>query len=451
MKKYLLILFIVVFMTGLTACGGGNSNQAGNTAAGSDTATGNDSAAGNGANSEQEISGEITVFGWGGGEELQSRKDATKVFKKLYPKVKVNEVWLPADNVDVKLDAALAAGNAGDVIMMSPDWKGLRTKWFEDLNPYIERDQLDLEALFTEGVDGGYVDPDGKREGMPATASDFMIAYNKEIFDKAGVPYPTNDWTWDDFANIAKQVSSGEGANRIYGIVSHWILQSFAPFVYGGAPYNEDWTKQTLDDENTLKGYQLFGDLVKAKAMPDDAAAKSMPMDQMFAAGKAAMYPLGLFEASTIAKNIGSNFEWGIVMPPKDPSGKTVNIKFQTGFAMNKDSKNKEAAWAYIKTVSLNKEVGDLYSKVNLPALKESADATFANLKIEGTDIAMLDFVTGLQDAITFPWGGSIAKAGDLYEQVWQEVTVQGKSAEEAAGAFASQIQAAFDSIHQSK
>lgn len=433
MRKFAIILLIGIFVTVITACSA-NSDQAA------------ENSSGNG-----EISGDLTVFGWGGGEELQSRKEATKIFKKLYPKVKVHEVWLPADNIDVKLDAALAAGNAGDVIMMSPDWKGLRSKWFEDLNPYIEKDQLDLEALLTQGVDGGYVDADGKREGMPTTASDFMIAYNKDIFDKAGLPYPTDDWTWDDFSATAKQVSSGEGANRVYGIVSHWILQSFAPFVYGGMPYNEDWSKQTLDDPDTLKGYQLFGDLVNAKAMPDDAAAKSMPMDQMFAAGRAAMYPLGVFEASTIAKNIGPNFQWGIVMPPKDPSGKTVNIKFQTGFAMNKDSKNKEAAWAYIKTVSLNKEVGDLYSKVNLPAAKESADSTFANLKIEGTDISMVDFVTGLQDAITFPWGGSIAKAGDLYEQTWQQVTVQGKSAEEAAKAYTSQIQSALDSIHQSK
>lgn len=81
-----------------------------------------------------------------------------------------------------------------------------------------------------------------------------MIAYNKDIFDKAGIPYPTNDWTWDDFSTTAKQVSSGEGANRVYGIVSHWILQSFAPYIYGGMPYNEDWSKQTLDDPNTLKG-----------------------------------------------------------------------------------------------------------------------------------------------------------------------------------------------------
>ena len=42
----------------------------------------------------------------------------------------------------------------------------------------------------------------------------FSIAYNKEIFDEARVPYPTNDWTWDDFAEIAKLVSSGSGADQ---------------------------------------------------------------------------------------------------------------------------------------------------------------------------------------------------------------------------------------------
>ena len=264
----------------------------------------------------------------------------------------------------------------------------------------------------------------------------------------AGVPYPTEDWTWDDFAEIAKKVSSGEGANRIYGVVSHWILQSFAPMIYGGRPYNDDWTQQQLDDPRVIKGYQLFGDLVKAGAMPDDAASKAMPMDQMFAAGRAAMYPMGLFEASSIAKAIGNNFEWDIVMPPKDPEGKTVNIKFQTGFAMNKDSKNKEAAWAYIKTVSLNKEVGDIYSRVNLPASREAAETTFKEQTIEGTSIKMEDFVTGLENAIVFPWGGALSKAADLYGQVWEQVTLQGQSAEEAAKEYAPKIQEAFDSIH---
>jgi len=429
MKKFISLVFALVLTLSITACSSDSSEV---------------SSQGDG----KTISGELTIMGWGGGEELQARKQATKVFKKLYPKVKVHEIWLPADSVDQKLDAALAAGNAADVIMMSPDWKGLRTKWFEDLNPYLEKDNINV-ADFTPGADDGYLDPDGKREGMPTTQSDFMFAYNKEIFDKAGVPYPTNDWTWDDFKEISEKVSSGSGAKRTYGIVSHWILQSFAALPYGGTPYNSDWTKQTIDDPKTIKALELFEDLVKSKELPDDAASKSIPMDQMFVSGKAAMYPLGLFEAGEIANKIGKNFEWGIVLPPKDPNGKNTNIKFQTGFAMNKDSKNKNAAWAYIKTISMDKEVNDIYAKVGIPALKESAETTFSKLNIPNTNIKQTDYFNGLNDATTFPWGGSISKAADLFGQVWQEITTQKSSAKEAVEKYAPQIQAALDEVQQ--
>ena len=394
------------------------------------------------------ISGEITIMGWGGGEELKARKEATKVFKKLYPDVKVKEIWLPADSVDQKLDAALAAGNAADVIMMSPDWKGLRSKWLEDLTPYDEKENIDL-ADFTPGADDGYITPDGTREGLPTTQSTFLIAYNKNIFDKAGVPYPTEDWTWDDFSDIAQKVSSGSGANRTYGMVSHWSQNRFATYFYGGGPYNEDWTKQTVDDPKTIKSLELIEKLVKTEALPDDAASKSIPVDAMFVSQKAAMYPLGLFEAGDIAQKVGKNFEMGFVLPPKDPNGKSVNIKFQTGFAMNKDSKNKDAAWEYIKTVSMNKEINDIYAKVGIPALKESAETTFANMSIPNTNTKQTDYMSALEDAVQAPWGGSINKATDVFDQLMQEITTQKSTAKEAVEKYAPKIQKALDEVHQ--
>lgn len=431
------IMMILLFTVACSSDDGNNNN-----------ASSSDNTDANTENTET-ISGEITIMGWGGGNELQARKDATDVFRELYPDVKVNEIWLPADSVDQKLDAALAAGDAADVIMMSPDWKGLRSQWLEDLTPYLERDNIDPEEVFTPGADEGYVTPDGVREGLPTTQSTFMIAYNKNIFDDAGVPYPTEDWTWDDFAEIAKQLSSGSGADRTYGMVRHWIQNRFAPFFYGGKPYNEDWTQQHIDDPETIKGLELIEDLIKAEALPDDAASESMPMDAMFVSQKAAMYPLGLFEAADLAEKIGDNFEWGVVLPPKDPNGKNVNIKFQTGFAMNKDSENKEAAWAYIKTVSMNKEVNDLYAKVGIPALKESADTTFAEMTIPNTDIKQVEYLRGLEDAEMAPWGGAINKATDIFEQLTEEITTQKSTAKEAVEKYAPLIQEALDEVHQ--
>lgn len=434
MKKLLTLLLASLFVFFITACSSDSNNSNNN-----DNASKGDGEA---------ISGEITVMGWGGGEELQARKDATKVFQELYPDVKVKEIWLPADSVDQKLDAALAAGDAADVIMMSPDWKGLRSKWLEDLTPYVEKDNID-PADFTPGADDGYITPDGVREGMPTTQSSFLFAYNKNIFDEAGVPYPTEDWTWDDYADIAKKVSSGSGSDRTYGMVSHWIQNRFATYPYGGGPYNSDWTEQTVDDPKTIKALELIEDLIEAEALPDAAASESIPTDAMFVSQKAAMYPLGLFEASDLAKKIGDNFEWGVVLPPKDPNGKNVNIKFQTGFAMNKDSKNKEAAWEYIKTVSMNKEINDIYSTVGIPALKESADTTFAEMTIPNTDIKQTSYLTGLEDAVQAPWGGSINKATDVFEQLMEEITTRKSSAKEAVEKYAPKIQEALDEAHQ--
>jgi len=434
MKKLLALLFASLLLFLITACSSDSSNT--------------DSKDNENKEDGDKISGEITIMGWGGGEELKARKEATKVFQKLYPDVKVKEIWLPADSVDQKLDAALAAGDAADVIMMSPDWKGLRSKWLEDLTPYIERDNINL-ADFTPGADDGYVNPDGMREGMPTTQSTFLIAYNKNLFDQAGVPYPTEDWTWDDFAEISQKISSGSVADRTYAMVSHWVQNRFATYFYGGGPYNDDWSKQTVDDPKTVKSLELIEHLIEIDALPDASASKSIPMDAMFVSQKAAMYPLGLFEAADIAEKIGKNFEWGVVLPPKDPNGKNVNIKFQTGFAMNKDSKNKEAAWEYIKTVSMNKEVNDIYAKVGIPALKESADTTFADMTIPNTDIKQTVYLAGLEDAVQAPWGGSINKATDVFEQLMEEITTRKSSAKDAVEKYAPKIQEALDEAKQ--
>ncbi|WP_026487286.1 ABC transporter substrate-binding protein [Caldanaerobius polysaccharolyticus] len=436
-KNFLIFLLVGVILVSLTACSKNKSTAA--------------NSAGSKQGKEQTISGTITVFGWGGGEELKVRKEATQIFRKLYPNVKVKEIWLPANEVDKKLDAALAAGNAADVIMMSPDWYGLRTKWFEDLTPYVKKDHLDLQNIYTPGVDVGYVDSDGKREGLPVTASAFVFAYNKDIFDKAGVPYPTDNWTWDDFKTICERVSSGSGINRIYGIVSHWVLPNFATIAYGGKMYNDGWTKQMVDDPNSLKGLQMFGDLFAKKAIPDNAASNTMPMDQMFASGKAAIYPMGLFEAAQIATEIGNHFKWDVVLPPKDPEGKNTNISFLTGFAMNKDSKNKAAAWEYIKTVSTNKEIADLYCKVDIPSLRESAESTFKTMRIGNSQITTEKFVKGLETATMNPWGGALAKAGDQYTQMWQQITIKHRSAIDAAKEYAPRIQSALDELHSQK
>ncbi|NLY30733.1 MAG: carbohydrate ABC transporter substrate-binding protein, partial [Firmicutes bacterium] len=157
------------------------------------------------------VSGKLTIWSWGAGGEKEAREAAVNAFIKAYPQLDVEHSVIPtADSVwDQKQAAAYSAGTAADVMQMSPDYYGLLSRYYEDLRSYVERDGINLEELTTPGILDGYYRPDGKLEAMPLLANCFVFAYNKELFDRFGVAYPTDDWTWEDFAEMAPKFVSG--------------------------------------------------------------------------------------------------------------------------------------------------------------------------------------------------------------------------------------------------
>ncbi|MFQ7768056.1 MAG: hypothetical protein ACLRIL_07140 [Fusicatenibacter saccharivorans] len=76
----------------------------------------------------------------------------------------------------------------------------------------------------------------------------------------------------------------------------------------GGSAYSDDLKTCEVNSQEVKDGLNLFGDLVQSKAMPDDTAAKSLPKEQLFVSGHAAMYTLGGFETKLIAEEVGDNF-----------------------------------------------------------------------------------------------------------------------------------------------
>lgn len=393
--------------------------------------------------------GTLTIWSWGADMEKTQREEAVKVFQKAHPELKVEHVVLPtADSVwDQKSAAAFAAGNAGDVMQMSPDYFGLMTRYYEDLNPYVRRDGINLEEAITEGMLDGYYRPDGKLEAMPLLANCFVYAYNKDLFDKAGVPYPTDDWTWQDLANMAPKFVSGEGVNHVYFLVNHWVNPNFAIISMGGIPYTEDFKSVLMDSPEVAAGLDLFGQLVKTGALPDDVAAQTLPKEQLFVSGKAAVFPAGGFEIATLTEEIGNSFQWGVVLPPKAPSGKNTNITYATGYAMNAAAKNKDAAWLFLKEVSYaNDDMARQTMKVGMPANKKIAEGEYS--RIQYGPLANGKYVQGLATSRLNIWGGALARAGDQWTQMWQTVTIEGSSAKAAQDKYFPLIQRAWGELN---
>ena len=388
----------------------------------------------------------LVIWSWGADEEKKAREDAVAIFQENHPEIEVEHSVIPtADHAwDQKAAAALAAGTGPDVMQMSPDYYGLYSDYFEDLQPYLEKEGVNADDVFTEGMLAPYYRPDGKLEGMPLLENVFVLAYNKDLFDQFGVDYPTDDWTWDDLKEAAEKFVSGEGADATYGIVNHWVEPNFALICEGGSPYSDDLQTLELNTPEVAAGLDLFGELVQSKAMPDDTAAKSLPKEQLFVSGHAAMYPLGGFETKLIAEEIGDNFNWDVVTMPKVKDGGTNNVMYATGYSMLKTAENKDAAWTFLKEVGYeNEDMAEVTSRVGIPGNKTAAEGFYK--EITNGPIDNSKYLEGLATARLNIWGGVFANAGDQWTQIWQAVTMNGQSGQDAIDAYYPILEQAFN------
>ena len=415
-----------------------------------DDATVEDTATDDSASADTSASGDsdtLVIWSWGADEEKIAREDMVAAYQAANPDVKIEHSVVPtADGVwDQRMTAALAAGTGPDVIQMSPDWYGLFSDHFVDLNQFVERDGLDFDAVITEGMMTPYYAADGKLDGMPLLQNVFSLAYNADMFNEFGVDLPTADWTWDDVLAAAKQFASGSGADATYGLSTHWNLAQFSIIIKGGSPYSADLTTLELDTPEVRAGVDLFGEMIATGAMPDNAASQALPQEQQFVSGRAAMYIMGGFEAKLISDLIGDNFEWGAVSMPQVPGG-TNNLRFATGYAMVNTSQNQDLAWDFMKSVSFdNDEMAEITARVGMPSNKHIAETVFAK-QVNGP-VANEVFLGGLDTARLWIWGGAFSEVGSIWDQVWESVTIQGVSADEAMEEYLPSLQRAWDEV----
>ena len=89
-----------------------------------------------------------------------------------------------------------------------------------------------------------------------------VFFYNKTLFQRAGVPEPTERWTWDDLLDAARKLTRADGSQ--WGInVGTGFEGQLLTFIWsaGGDYINKERTRTTMDDPGTLEGLQWVADL----------------------------------------------------------------------------------------------------------------------------------------------------------------------------------------------
>ncbi len=366
MKKVMASALTIAMLGGMIAgCGNTNAPAAASTPAPAETTPAAETtAAKEETPAAEEASGEqvtIKVAHWDSTLE-PSTQMLIDGFEAANPNIKVELIDIASAEYSNKLTVMLNGGNDLDVVWVKdPDNTPSIAErgQLEDLTSYIERDGVDLSAM--NGADA--LNLDGKQVALPVSTGFYVLYYNKDIFDAAGVEYPSNDMTWEEFEELAKKVTSGEDNDKKYGALLHtwqacvqnWAVQDGKHTILDTdysfmKPYYEMALR--MQDEGTIMDYSTL-------------KTGNIHYSSVFMEGQCAMMPMGSwFMATMIQKTKAgeTSVNWGVATLPHPAdveAGYTVGST--TPMGVNANSKNKDAAWEFVKYCS-GEEGADIYA-----------------------------------------------------------------------------------------
>jgi multiple sugar transport system substrate-binding protein len=253
-------------------------------------------------------------------------------FEKLNPGVTIkaaNVVNTPDTYVPL-LQTERLAGNEPmidetyDVLTPTLEVDGL----IGDLTPDLKMGEPYAQNYWLPTFEASYIPPKGAPFGVGQVfalaneADATVIMYNENEFKAAGVPFPTNNWTWSDMLADAAKLKIGSGASqKQYGacLRPDWQAE-YNPVLkaYGVTAFTE--TTPTLDTPAALKAWALMIDpLLNGDAVPEaqqQAKNGSSGCEPFFESGEAAMSIEVRGNLPGLQQAIGSKFAYNVVPMP---------------------------------------------------------------------------------------------------------------------------------------
>ncbi len=239
---------------------------------------------------------------------------------------------------DTKLQTALAGGSPPDIFYIDsfklPDLvaAGAVAPIGDQLtNP--DDFYPSMREAFT--IDGTFYCP-------PKDFSTLALEYNKDLFDAAGVAYPTADWTWDDLRAAAEQLTNADAG--VYGMVLSPDFARLIALIYanGGTVTDEGFTAMTLDSDAVKQATEFYVSLVTDGFAAQPADLDSGWAGEAFGKGKAAMAMEGNWIVPFLADQF-PDVNYGLVELPAGSAGKAT-MAFTVCYGVPAGGANNEAA-----------------------------------------------------------------------------------------------------------
>jgi methyl-accepting chemotaxis protein/ABC-type glycerol-3-phosphate transport system substrate-binding protein len=314
-------------------------------------------------------------------------------FMATHPEIRLRHLHL--GNAD--FDGQLALPEAPDVTWAAPDWAPQLLQPLDDL---IERDRFDLSSFVPGVVESLRRLGDGRTYGLPMHLNMPQMVYNKNLFERAGVPVPRPGITWEELLPGLERIKERCG---VHGIEIDMRNAHFLPFALhflapAGAPLMSDDGARVLRGALVEEKLQFLYDLSQRGLM--------VPYDQLWA-------PVRPFVKGEVAVLIGStatllftpiremaargelNFVPEVAAHPtfRAHPGVAPAANFHL-VGIHRFAKDREASWRLVQHLITNPERirGDILRWGQAPVqYNDGVKAAYAELGRQGAPTQYLD------------------------------------------------------------
>ena len=339
----------------------------------------------------QDVTITYTDFIANGGNE-DNLASIVKAFEDANPGITVDVTTMPYADYCTALQTDLAAGTQADVF----DVEYANYGAYQAAGVLAPIEGVDT-SVYTPSLLEAY-QTDGAQYALPSSFSDVVLFYNKDLFDAAGVDYPTSSWTWaDEQAAAQKLTDAGAGVWGDYQPISYY--EFYKALVQNGAQFLADDGKSVAFD--TPAGVEAAQWLIgkSGTTMPTAEQGAGTPdFDSgLFTSGKLAMWHTGIwmFGAATDA-----GLNWDIAVEPGNTT--QASAMFSNALGVSAKSQHVAEATAFAAYLSGSQEA----AKVRLDAgweLPPISDPSVLSTYLEKGDPANRQAVFDSLDHVALP------------------------------------------------
>lgn len=257
------------------------------------------------------------------------------------PDVTVTVTTAPFDEYFTRLQTRIAGGDAPDTFELN----------YENFVSFAASGALlDPTAAAPDAVDPAVFYPeafaafeyDGVQYGFPASFSNVVLFYNKDLFDAAGLDYPDETWSWDDELAAAEALTDPDA--RVWGTFQPVsFFEYFKVVAQNGGEFFDADGDVAFDSPEGVEAAEWLLDKV-GHVMPSEADMGGQDDGGMFASGQLAMWHSGIWMFASLAD---ADFAWDIAVEPGNVQG--ASHFFANGVVASETTEHPDAAVRWLQ------------------------------------------------------------------------------------------------------